>query len=216
MTVPTKPYTFSASTDAVASEVNADFDPLYNALNGALTYDNMAAAFLAWLGVSDGSNVRRGKSIIATEESRTNTAYGTLTTPDQVSSLVMPTDGLFLIGFQALIKSSVSAAGNAALFIGATQLKRTSGAGAPAVQAATTVGTSYGTVASAAGGLATEGAADSQVTTGQLISTDSAFLGGLCVVFAAAGTYTISCQVKASSGSVTMKERKMWCLAISF
>jgi hypothetical protein len=34
-----------------------------------------------------------GKSIIATEETRTNVAYGTLTTPDVVTGIVLPTDG---------------------------------------------------------------------------------------------------------------------------
>jgi hypothetical protein len=55
------------------------------------------------------------------------------------------------------------------------------------------------------------------VTTGQIVGTVSAAgLGGPCYFFAAAGTYTISIQVKASSASVTIKNRKLWVWTIGF
>ena len=46
----------------------------------------------------------RGKCVIAASEARTNTAFGTLTTPDQITGIVMPTDGLVLVGYEARSK----------------------------------------------------------------------------------------------------------------
>ena len=54
-----------------------------DATNAALGATNTAA------GVSSASGWR-GKSIISTVESRSNTAYATLTTPDQVTGIVLP------------------------------------------------------------------------------------------------------------------------------
>lgn len=41
-------------------------------------------------------------------------------------------------------------------------------------------------------------------------------LGGPCYIFAAAGTYAVSVQFKATSGSVTASNRKLWVQALSF
>lgn len=170
----------------------------------------------------DGGSVRRGKTIIATEETRNNTAYGTLTTPDQVSNIVMPTDGLIVVAYQALWKSSVSGAGSAAIFVGANQLVTADGNGAPgaeAAEAATGGTTSYATLATAfyglAGGVAPS-SAETLVTTGQTVKNALSGAGGVVHIFAAAGTYDISVQFKASSGSVTAKERKLWVWTESF
>lgn len=171
------------------------------------------------LGLNDGTNVRRGKSIIATSESRTNVAYGTLTTPDQVTSVVLPTDGLLLIGYQARWQNSVSGNGRAAIFIGANQLKVAQASGAPLVQEAQgPSGTGADTPLSSTGqgliGLGGAGGSTADVTTGQLVSMSTA--GGFCVVFAAAGTYTVSVQFKSASGSVTVADRKLWVWAVGF
>lgn len=74
------------------------------------------------LGVNGASTVRRGKSIIATEESTTSTSYTYLTTPDRVQNVVLPTDGLIFVAFEANWRSSVAAAGEAAIFVGANQI----------------------------------------------------------------------------------------------
>lgn len=77
----------------------------------------------AKLGLSQTGDVRRGKSIIATEESRTNTSYGLLATPDRVQSVVLPTDGLLRVTFSALWKEASLGAARAAIFVGGSQLK---------------------------------------------------------------------------------------------
>lgn len=56
-----------------------------NITDGALDADTLAAAVAQYTGLSSGGVVRRGACSIDTSEARTNVAYGTLTTPDQVS-----------------------------------------------------------------------------------------------------------------------------------
>lgn len=182
------------------------------------------------LGLTSNSVKRRGKSIIATTESRTNTAYGKLTTPDQVTGVVLPTDALIAVGFQATWQESVNDAARAAIFVGATQLKIAAEnvSAAPAVQEAACgqAAATDGVVASGPGGLA--GAATGSgglaytgdVTTGQVLgvipAAGTTAGGGPCYIFAAAGTYDISVQFKASSGSVTAKNRKLWVWTVGF
>jgi len=148
--------------------------------------------------------------IIATEESRTNTAFGTLATADEITNVVLPTNGLMAIGYVALVKESVSTAGRAAIFLGANQLKKVGGT-TPVVQEAELFGTgTFQTLATQADGL-DRGEGTSFVTTGQVLAHNRGTgLGGLCYVFAASGTYNVSIQYKATSGSVTAKERKLW------
>src|SRR4051812_48257416 len=95
----------------------------YIRATGILDTDLDATTVGAKLGLDGTGVVRRGKSIIATEESRSNTSYGTLTTPDQVSNVVVPVNGLLFVAFTALWKESVLKAGRAAIFIGANQLQ---------------------------------------------------------------------------------------------
>lgn len=110
----------NALTTIVAA-INAGLDTANLAAAAGITAAQLATAVQAAAGLN-GASTRRGKCIIATEESRTNTAYGTLTTPDTVASVVMPTDGLLLVSYDALWKCSVAGAGRAALFIGANQM----------------------------------------------------------------------------------------------
>lgn len=161
--------------------------------------------------------------VIATEESRTNTAFGTLTTPDEISGVVLPTNGLILIGYNATWKQSVKEAAKAAIFIGANQLK-TSNIPSPTVQEATCPGSVSGggeftntfvSLGTQAAGLlsssATAEAYTGDVTTGQIVGRS-----GCAEVFAAAGTYNISVKYKATSGTVTVKERKLWVATLGY
>lgn len=237
-------------------QILADFDAITNVVNSDLRDDNIsalaaiAAAKLATAvkeaaGLNDGTTVRRGKSIIATEESRTNVAYGLLTTPDRVSSIVLPTGGLLRILFIAEAKESVAGAGRAAIIVGDTLLRAASHAphrvlddtmeqeaSLQDVDAANTynilttfpgglVGGSSVVTGSTSGGagdnprvVATVSAsADPYVARAGAVDLDQ---GGFCIVEAAAGTYDVSVQFKSSSGSVTVKNRKLWVEAIGF
>jgi hypothetical protein len=187
----------------------------------------------------------RKKSIIATSESRSNAAYGKLTTPDQVS-VTLASGGVLKVIFQAMWKESVLGAARAAIFIGANQLTiaNTPGATTPQAQAArTAVGSSLAGVdiplSSFGGGLLSgaPGPSDyTEVNTGQVVGVADdnptgqdirqdvggvAYIappgGGACYIFGlAAGTYTVSIQFKASSGSVTAKNRRLWVAAEAY
>jgi hypothetical protein len=188
----------------------------------SLTADQFVSTGVAdVLGLSQTGLVRRGKSIITTEEARTNTAYGLLTTPDRVQNLVVPTDGLIVIGFQGMVKSSSAAAGKAAIFIGSNQLK--TAAATPVVQEASTGSADtyypYSTCVFGLDWNSSLGSYTGDVTTGQTLGnggSTTGLSGGLCVVFANAGTYDISIQYKASTGSITAKNRKLWVWTVGF
>lgn len=142
--------------------------------------------------------------VIATEQTRENTAFGTFTTADQITEVVLPENGLILVGYSAKMKSSISSNGRVALFIGANQLKTPQNA----VNEAIILETGYNTVGTTNAGIASSKAEEAFVTTGQILGGGTS--PSAVLVFAAAGTYTVSVQVKASSGSVTAKERKLW------
>lgn len=231
MTVPTDPFLFVNGTVADGSQVNARYAPLYAALSGALDTDNLLDTINELLGLTRGAVKRRGKSIIPTTESRTNVAYGTMPTPDQVTGIVLPTDGLIYVGYQATWQESVNAAAAASIFVGANQLQiaATNFTGPTVTQAA--LGTGAAAIdkplASFPGGLrSSDGLAQTSVysgdaTTGQLVGvnlTGTATLpvGGPVAIFATAGTYTISVQFRSTSGSVTVKNRKLWVWTMGF
>ena len=228
-----------ANTPENIADVTDCLDKIRTSVN-SIDAEQFSSSLEAKMGATSAG---RGKCIIATSESRSNTAYGTLTTPDQVSNIVLPTDGLMFVAYQATWQESVQAAARAAIFIGSTQLQiAAAGATAPlAIDAA--VNNAGGTVVPAArdvplasgpmglysqaGGGSSLGAYGGDVTTGQVIGGGlyaNPTLGpggqpyqyGACCIFAAAGTYTVSVQFKASSGSVTAKNRKLWVWTLGF
>ncbi len=180
-----------------------------------------------FLGLSD-TAVRRGKSIIATEETRNSTSFGLMATPDRVSGITLPTDGLIFVAYQALWKTSGQ--GQAAIFLNSNQVKIRpaygAGATAPIAGLATTEAEAneYEGLASGGSGLIgspSAGAGDPQtsdVATGQVVGILGGVFppGGPACIFAAAGTYDVSVQFKASAGTVTAKERKLWVWTLGF
>ena len=202
-----------------------------NTASGDQVMDNFDAA---WLGIDaaqavpGGFNaagvVRRGASVIATSEARTNTAYGLLTQPDRVSGVVLPPNGLLCIAYHASWAEATATAARAAIFLGANQLKSAlAGSAAPAVvEASHGSGAVFNVLSSCSqNGLASEGsgtAYSGDVGTGQVLasSANTADRAGICVVFADPGTYDVSVQFKASSGSVTVKDRKLWVWTVGF
>jgi hypothetical protein len=163
----------------------------------------------------------RGATNISTSQSTSSTTYTTLATPDQVAGIVLPTNGLIAVWYYADWQESILGAARAAIFIGANQVKIPT-QGAPAVQepgigaGATSTNVPLTTFS---GGLQSSGTSGGStgVTTGELLALNpNAGAGGAAYVFAAAGTYTVSVQFKASSGSVTAANRRLWVQALSF
>jgi hypothetical protein len=150
--------------------------------------------------------------LINTEESRTNTEFGTLATADEVK-LTLAEAGLLVVGFMAEVKSSVAAAGQVALFINGTQVARFEG-GASVNVAGTTVGTGFCFVTTAQDKLNVKEGVVGVATTGLLLmATGTA--GGLMVHGAPAAEYTITARYKATSGSVTAKNRRLYAYGLS-
>lgn len=206
------------AVQALLNEFNGNIDSA-NLKDASIAAGDLQAALLDVLGVTGGAVTRRGKSIIATSEARTNVAYGLMPTPDQVSGIVLPTDGLIVVSFRAIWQNSVPGAAKAALFLGANQLVVQNNAGAPSVAGAEAVGPSTGAdddwLYSSPTGLLPAGAGGSagaatDVATGMVVGN------GAVLIEAAAGTYDVSVQFKASSGSVTAKKRKLWVWTVGF
>lgn len=228
-TIPNRP----AGGDARSiGPVLANFDALLAALNsfdGANIQDGtvLAAALAdaAKLGLTGGGVTRRGKAIISAEEVRTNVAYGLMPTPDRVQSVVLPTDGLIVVHYNALWKHNLSGvAPSAAIFLGGNQIQARAGGGNRAVQQATAHYTNpavngvYQPLVSFPLGLAAlyneTVASSDDVVTGQstglyglanlafsvgaldVYNTLAGSGGAPCYIFAAAGTYDVSVQFK--------------------
>jgi hypothetical protein len=208
----------------------------------SLTTDMFVDSIVSALGLNDSEGVRRGKSIIPAEEITSSAAYIKLATNDQVQ-VVLPTDGLIVVGFHAAWKVSSGAGARAAIFIGGDQLKTVrAGNAAPLTQAAAVDPSSpqnYAALVASPPGLVSidSGGADysGPVTTGQTLAgvgaqglTQAAMelggnviqvepnMGGLCPIFAAAGTHTVSVQFKTSAGTISVKDRKLWVWTVGF
>ena len=206
-----------------------------NFADGAVTADKIAAAAAEDVGLSQTGYVRRGATEIAGSEARANTAYGKLATPDEVSNVVLPSAGLIFVVYHALWQESVVGAARAAIFVESTQLNTASIDSAAAAQEART-NVSSGTgknlpLISCPGGLM------SNPNTGAFAPSSNATeslpqiaggvdpriagysfqpYGGVCAIMAAAGTYDVSVQFKATSGTVTASKRHLWVWTLGF
>lgn len=169
------------------------------------------------LGLNQPGQVSQGYVSIGASQSISTSSFSYLGTPDQIANVTINNGGLIFIAYQAMWQSSVSAAGTAAIFIGANQLTAASLAGgAPAVQQAVTTGTTALSLATASNGLVsgTSGTYSGDVTTGQIVGVGAT--AGIVTAFAAAGTYTVGVQFKASSGNIAASNRKLWVWTRNF
>jgi len=237
----TYPFTLTAGQPENVNQLNSNLEAIRTVLNGGVDGVNLSAAVQAAAGLN-GASTRRGKSIVATEESRTNTEHGLLTTPDRVAGIVLPTDGLIIVGYQAAWKESVNSAARAAIFLKNSvgtdnQLKvyanpenteeAWTGGGAGDIYRflSTWHAGLFGHTGTPAGGVTTGlalGAAfpgGGNVAYGLAGGTSSVAApgaGGFCAIVANPGTYDVSVQYKAASGSVTAKDRKLWVWTMGF
>jgi hypothetical protein len=140
------------------------------------------------------------------EESRTNTVFGTLPTPDEVKSVAVPANGLLVTFHYSRGKCSVASAGRVAWFIGANQMK----IGGEAKEMSLGETTWNRVISSGFGFQPKTGGTETADGTGTILSPDVVTAGTFCMFKAAAGTYNVSVQWRATSGSVTAKERITW------
>jgi len=224
------PANLTGGASANMADIKGPFDDLEVFLSSAsIDEANLTVALLQKLGLTQGAQVGGGVFEEAVAGTRTDTTYGSLTNgPDQVASVDLPTSGLILVVYQATWKESVNGAATAGLFLGGSQVVRQS------QTATTTVETTLGggnadryvplfTAPNLAKGMGTGttalGAYSGDVTTGMMVGgglniTDAG--GGVAVLVAAAGSYNVSVQFKASSGTVTVKDRHLWVWTRAF
>jgi hypothetical protein len=177
------------------------------------------------------------KTIIPTEETRSNTAYGLLTTPDSATVSILAGD-LIEVDYWALWKASVQNSARAAVFIGANQLQGAVDNLAGIIGQIQTVvyppsvgsvGFFNPLVSYPAGlwtldqsqtlpALPTTGLATglSSTTAGVGVNGGPASGGPLKIFGLAAGTYTISVQFKSTSGTINVKNRYLYVSVKSF
>lgn len=210
---------------AFATQVNGNLEAA-NLASGAVTSAKTDSTTINTpAGLSDSGATRRGKSIISTEETTTSAAFTTLTTPDRVQNVVLPTDGLIFVAYQALWKGSGVQSSLAAIFLGANQLKQAINNSAPqsTFGIASSGFTNYAPVftdvnstTSSLLGSFSQTTNSSNVTTGQVLGDAGLSLGAPLTIFAAAGTYTISVQFSTSAGTLSVKDRRLWVWTMGF
>ncbi len=224
------PFTLTAGQPENVNQLNSNLAALVTGVN-AIDDANLTSALAALLGISQTGATRRGKSIIDAGGTRTNTAYGALSNgPDQVANVVWPANGLLRIGYSAVWSESVVNTSRAAIFIGANQLVYSIDGKQPSIEDAAIGGANANTgryLSTTVTGLVSATAADATsyiaATTPQILGignlTVSASEGGEIIVFdptGVGGTVTVSVQFKASSGTVTASNRKLWVEATGY
>lgn len=214
--------TAAAGNDARLSDTRTPTD-------GSVTESKLANALLERLGIAAN---RAGKAIIATEQSRTNAAYGLLTKPDEVPNLILPAGALIAITYSALWKDSATNSAFAAIFLNASQLQiRGSGTAFETQSASHTdatatdwnlLTTSPQGLTSGAGGsleampstgvVLSQGNVTPEALAGGTLMTLQKGIGGLLLIEGLAeGEYDVTVQFKSTTGgsTVTAKERKL-------
>lgn len=213
-----------------------------NIANNSVSANDLLTALAQQLGISNALNTGRGYTAVATEQTTTSTSFVTLATADVVSSVVLPSNGLICVAYQAMWKGS-GGAPRAAIFLNSTQVSVAArNASSVQTQGAAIAGSSfYNPLATTPLGLASGDALGSDyggdATTGQIIgvapdlggTTGARFevggtgaslatspTGGPCFIFAAAGTYDVSIKFKISAGTLSAKNRKLWVWTMGF
>jgi hypothetical protein len=184
----------------VIGEKNSTGDPKIVALvklfNERLNSENQLGNTLRWY----------TPTVIATEQTRENTAFGALTTPDEVQNVILPENGLILVSYIAHVTATVNIKSSAAIFLGTNQIKSTN-----QKQETTFAAPGTRTLYTTGGGLNNASSNEEAfATTGEVVSSAGSLGGPFCGIFAAAGKYNVSIQYKALEGKVTAKERKLW------
>lgn len=191
------------------SSVQANDEALQTVVNGEISNENIAAgAAIARSKLEGGAQGIAGTwytpKVIATEETRESAVFGNMATADEITGVVLPTNGLIRVGWSGLVKTSVASAGRLALFLSGNGVTQTDGTNESTTAAVTTFRFHTTTTdVSVGGGVFRGGVAGASVaTTGLVVPTID--------IFAAAGTYAVGVQYRATSGNITARERKLW------
>src|SRR6185312_16248441 len=98
-------------------KVANNFTTIQNAINGNVDATNLSATAAQAAGVNQSGQTVKGSAIIATSQSVTSTSFTTLPTPDQVTGLVLSSQGLITVWYQATWQESVANAAAAVIML---------------------------------------------------------------------------------------------------
>lgn len=196
-------------------KIRTGLSKLKEVVNGELNHENLsatAAITKEQLASSAKPVVWYTPKAIATEQTLSNTSFGTLTTADEITGVVVPENSLLAVGYRAVVTNSVGGAGRLAVFIGSNQLKSTAATGGAPAASEVSLSSSLNDhliTSSPVGLTKNEPTSNSTlVTTGQLLQAGGA--GGPMFIFLAPGTYAVSVKYRATSGSISSKNRLLW------
>lgn len=232
-----RPYPLNTDAPQVATDVQAlatNLDQVANVTSGStLPVSGMVAGdeFLltttsvwykyngsAWFPMDIGTH---GSVSITASQTTVSSTPTLLTTPDQVTGIILPTNGLIMVGYQATWSASGGSTAEAQIYLGSNgvQYANMSTSDSPTIQVATMSSGEPSPLTTSAAGLTTStdgGPYTGDVTTGQILGTGN--LGGPCYIFAAAGSYAVSVRFlnSGSIGTTTVSNRKLWVRAITF
>jgi hypothetical protein len=221
-------FTLTAGTTENVAQVQSNFVDIRTVLNGNIDETNLTSATKNALGLSDSGTVRRGRSVIATSEAIAGTSYAALTTPDRVSSVVVPSNAVLWVSYWCQMIKTVGGASETAsvgLFLNGTQVKSRFGT-APASGASGGLFETAGQLAAAstisaavftdyvdsgmAGTASTSGAPADDTTNGHPV-------GAFVPVVVAAGTYTVDVRFKKTAGAtVSVSTRRLYVKAEAY
>src|ERR1700756_5006204 len=103
-------------------KVASDLTVIQTVVNGNLDASNISATLAQSAGVNQGGLTTKGAVSIGASQSTSSTSYTTLSTPDQVAGVTLPTNGLIAVWYQAAWSESAPNVARAALFVGSNQV----------------------------------------------------------------------------------------------
>lgn len=169
------------------------------------------------------------KSIIAAEQTR-GTGLDYLGTPDKVTGIVVPPNGLIVVLFMALVKNTSGFEGKAAIVIDDDPVTRWQGGGggpgeneryfpndAGEYKALVTTGAGLATVSDSGTPEQTAPSGPHIVGLDDSVSGDQRQLGGPCyIVHPAGGEVDVGIQFGGDSGTTSAKNRCLWVWSMAF
>ena len=186
-----------------------------NLADGAVGPDKITSALADLIGGGPGGN-RRGIAANPTQQTITSTTYASMPTPDRVSQIVVPADGILSVGFMAMVYESVASAARIAIHVNGVQLRAPDTVAGSVVQEAP-IGSAarWSLCYSPYWGLRTfvptTGLTGLPTTPVVLAQSAVSGSGGFWVpIIMTPGTYDVEVKYKVSSGTLYAKERRLW------
>lgn len=167
-----------------------------------------------------------GRSFVTTSQATGSTSYVLLGTPDRVQNVVVPTNAILQVRYLAMwnISGGGGVTANAAIFVGGTQIAATKNVGTTDRSVAVNATSSgdkwlstwqHGLVGDSSAGGSADPPAPSSL--GQVLGvglTDGG--GGACEIVGLGGTVDVEVRFKITSGTLTVKQRKLWVRVLPF